>query len=147
MAKLTGASATLQIGTADDAGATAPGVDTFTTIGAVRSISGPSGDKGEVDVTDLASTGREFLASIPDYGEVQFTGWHDENEATQTTLWADFVDQSNSHIRNYRITFNDGTSYDFNAYIKALSHNVEFENGIELNGSVRISGGVTRTLS
>lgn len=147
MAKLTGAAAALQIGTADDAGATAPGSDTFTTIGAVRSISGPSGDKGEVDVTDLASTGREFLASIPDYGEVQFTGWHDETEATQTTLWADFVDQSDSHIRNYRITLNDGTSYDFNAYIKSLAHNVEFENGIELNGSVRITGGITRALS
>lgn len=147
MSKLTGASAALQIGTADDGGATAAGSDTFTTIGAVRSISGPSGDKGEVDVTDLASTGREFLASIPDYGEVQFTGWHDEDEATQTTLWTDFVDQSDSHIRNYRITLNDGSQYDFQGYIKALAHNVEFENGVELNGSVRITGGITRTLS
>lgn len=147
MAKITGAGATLEIGTADDGGATAPGSDTFTAIGAVRSFTGPGGDKPEIDVTDLASTGKEYLGGIPDNGEVTFQGWHDESEATQTTIWADYNDATDQHIRNYQITFSDGTSYDFKAFIKSLSHNVENEGGIELNGSLRVTGGLTRTLS
>ncbi len=147
MAKLTGVSATLKIGTADDGGATASGSETFTDIGAVRTISGPSGSKPEIDVTDLASSGKEFLAGIPDYGQVNFTGFHDETEATQTTVWGDFNDATSSHIRNYQITFNDGTIYNFQGFIQELSHNVESESGIEWNGAVRVSGGLTRTLS
>lgn len=147
MAKITGAGAQLLIGTADDGGATAPGSDTFTAVGAVRTVSGPSGDKGEVDVSDLASTGREYLANLPDNGELTFTAWHDETETTQTTLWADFNDAADSHIRNWQISFSDGTVYDFQGYVKTLGHSVELEQGIELNGSVRISGGITRTLS
>lgn len=147
MSKLTGAGATLKIGTADDGGVTVPGSDTFTAIGNVRTISGPSGSKPEIDVSDLASAGKEFLAGIPDYGQVNFTGWHNEDEATQTTLWADFVDATDSHIRNYQITFNDGTVYDFLGFIQDLAHNAESENGIELNGAVRVSGGLTRTLA
>ena len=147
MAKLTGVAATLKIGTADDGGVTAPGVDTFTAIGNVRSISGPSGSKPEIDVTDLASAGKEYLAGIPDYGQVNFTGFHNEDEATQTTLWADFVDSTDTHIRNYQITFNDGTVYDFQGFIQDLAHSVESEGGIELNGAVRVSGGLTRTLA
>jgi len=146
MAKLTGAGATLEIGTADDAGVTVPGSDTFTAIGGVKSFSGPSGDKGEVDVTDLASTGKEYLGGIPDYGEVAFQGWHDVAQATQTTLWTDFNDSTDTHIRNYKVTFDDGAEYDFNGYIKSLSHTVDPEGGIELNGSVRVSGPMTRTL-
>lgn len=147
MAKLTGVAATLKIGTADDGGVTAPGSDTFSAIGNVRSISGPSGSKPEIDVTDLASAGKEYLAGIPDYGQVNFTGFHNEDEATQTTLWADFVDSTDTHIRNYQITFNDGTVYDFQGFIQDLAHSVESEGGIELNGAVRVSGGLTRTLA
>ena len=147
MAKLTGVSATLTIGTADDAGVTLPAVDTFTAIGAVRTISGPSGSKPEIDVTDLASAGKEYLGGIPDYGQVNFTGFHDEAEATQTTVWGDFNDASDTHIRNYQITFNDGTIYDFNGFVQELSHNVDSEAGIEWSGAIRVSGALTRTLA
>ena len=147
MAKLTGAGAQLLIGTADDGGVTLPASDTFTAIGNVRTISGPSGDKGEVDVSDLASQGREYLGNLPDNGEVGFTAWHNEEQATQTTLWADYNDATDSHIRNYRITFADGTSYTFLAYIKTLSHGVELEDGIGLEGSLRVSGPIDRALS
>ena len=147
MAKLTGVSATLKIGTADDAGVTLPAADTFTAIGAVRTISGPSGSKPEIDVTDLASVGKEYLGGIPDYGQVNFTGFHDEDEATQTTVWGDFNDATDTHIRNYQITFNDGTVYDFNGFVQELSHNVDSEAGIEWSGAIRVSGALTRTLA
>lgn len=147
MAKISGALATLKIGTADDAGATAPGSDTFTSIGGVRSYTGPGGEKPEIDVTDLASTAKEFIAGLPDNGEVAFDGFHDETEATQTTLWADYNDASDSHVRNYQITFSDGTSYDFKGFIKSLTHNVANEEGIGLSGSIRVTGALTRTLS
>lgn len=147
MAKITGVGATLQIGTADDGGSTAAGSDTFTTIGGVNSFSGPTGDKGEAEVTDLGSSGREFLATIPDYGEVSFTGFHDVAQATQNTLWADFTDADDTHIRNYRITFTDSSSFDFQGYVKTLSNSAEIDSGVPFNGSIRISGGITRTTS
>lgn len=147
MAKITGAGAALAIGTADDAGATAPGSDTFTDIGNVRSFTGPNGEKTDVDVTDLASTAREFLGGLPDNGEVSFQGWHNESEATQTTLWGDYNDATDSHVRNYQITFSDGTVLDFKGYVKALAHNADPDGGVELNGSVRVTSSITRTLS
>lgn len=148
MAKITGAAAELQIGAADDGGATAAGGDTFDAIGGVRSISGPNGEKPEIDVTELASTGKEYLGGIPDYGQVQFQGWHNENEAEQTTVWGDFLDASDQHIRNYKIVFNDGTEYVFQGFVQALEHTgIENEAGVEFNGTIRISGGITRTIS
>lgn len=147
MPKVTGAAATLEVGAADDGGVTVPGSDTFTAVGGIANYSGPSGSKPEVDVTELASTGKEYLGGIPDYGQVTFSGFHNEDEAQQTTLWTDFVDAADTHIRNYQLTFNDGTVYDFQGFIQELSHAIDPENGIELSGAVRVSGGLTRTLA
>ena len=135
MAKITGVGAALNIGTADDEGVTAPGVDTFTAIGGVTSISGPSGDKGETEVTDLADTARDYLAILPDNGEVGFAFFHDETEATQTTIWGDFNDGSTTHKRNYQITLSDGTVIDFKGYVKSMSYA-----GIGLDEGVRVDG-------
>jgi len=146
MAKITGAGAELQIGAADDGGATAAGTDSFTAVGNVRSITGPSGEKVEIDVTDNASSGKEFLGGKPDLGEVQFQAWHNESQATQDTLWTDFLDAADQHIRNWKIVLSDGVEYTFQGFVKSLAHGgIEESSGVELNGSVRVSGGMTRT--
>lgn len=149
MAKFVAQGADLQIGNADDGGTTLPGVDTFANIGNVRGFSGPSGEKPEIDVTDLDSTGKEYLAGIPDFGTIQFTGWFNELDAQQDDLWADFLDAASSHIRNYRVVLPnaEATTFDFNGFIQALEVNTQTEEAVELNGTIRVSGGITKTSS
>ena len=40
----------------------------FTEVGQISNITGPDGSTGETDVTNLASTIKEFIPSLPDMG-------------------------------------------------------------------------------
>lgn len=148
MSKITGVGAALKIGTADDEGATAPGSDTFTAVGGITGFDGPQGDKGETEVTDLADTARDYLATLPDNGVINFAFFHDEDEATQTTVWGDYNDGATTHKRNWQITFSDGTVLDVKGYVKSLSYaGVGLDEGVRVDGVIRCTSAVTRTLS
>lgn len=56
--------------------------ETFTTVGQVQDISGPSLSLGTVEVTNHSSTAREFVADILGGGEVSFEIVYDPNLAT-----------------------------------------------------------------
>lgn len=43
---------------------------TFVEVEHVTNISGPNGQAANIDVTDLRSTGKEFLAGLADYGQI-----------------------------------------------------------------------------
>ncbi|MEO1035227.1 MAG: hypothetical protein AAFX44_06660 [Pseudomonadota bacterium] len=147
MAKFAAQGAELRIGAATDNGATLPGSDTFTKIGNVQGFSGPSGTKPEIDVTDLDSAGKEFLAGLPDFGSVTFTGWFNEADAAQDTLWSDFV--GNSPLRNIQIVLpnTEATTLDVLGYVSELSVDTQTEQGVQLNGSIRLSGGLAKSSS
>ena len=54
----------------------------FAEIGQVMTISGPDGSASEIDVTNLASSAKEFVIGLPDEGSVSMEVSFDYQSAT-----------------------------------------------------------------
>src|SRR5512139_2328270 len=78
-------------------------------IGEVTNISGPSGTKGEIDVTSLQSAGKEYLMALPDFGDITFDLNYTGSDATQNALYSDWV-AATSPKRKGCIKLTDSTS-------------------------------------
>ena len=105
---------------------------TFTTIGNVFNIDGPSITVETLDCTNLASTGKEFVASpIPDGGELTVSMYVDKTISAQATLRDGVYDGT---VWGFRVTFtDDGSKAEFKGIVSALNYS-----GIEANGLLQI---------
>ena len=116
----------------------------FTAIGQVVSIGGPSGTTGEIDVTSLSSTAKEFIPSLPDWGscdcEIIFDQATTANKHQE--LWDDFSAQTSG---SYKITLTDSpaTTFTFTAYPSQFALNIAVDDKVGASVSLRITGAVT----
>lgn len=116
-------------------------------IGEVTSISGPNGTLATIDATSHDSVATEFIAGMPDSGEVSFDFNFIGSDAQQQGLESDRV---NGTLGTYTLVLNDHattkTTYTFSAYVSAFGLN---PGGIgdKLTGSatLRITGATTKT--
>ena len=95
---------------------------TFTTIGQVRSISGPTTTATVQDVTTHSTSGNwmEKLATLIDPGNLSFPINYDSADATHqflTGLWTLMV---NLTVRGYRTVFPAGIGYLTYTYIRVI---------------------------
>ena len=83
----------------------------YTVIGQIISISGPDGSTGEIDVTNLSSTAKEFIPSLPDFGTTTLDAVWDHATTTNqhAALWTDFSDQVTGH---YQIRLTDESTHN-----------------------------------
>lgn len=117
--------------------------EVFTAIGRVVSISGVgNGSSTEIDITDLSSTGKEYLLGLKDEGEVTVTLNLDTGDTMQSGLR---TDRDNRTLRNFELALTDSgnTVISFAAYIKTFGIDVGVDDKVPLNVSLRISGAVT----
>lgn len=127
----------------------APGADTFNTLGQIESISGPSLEKANVDVTDLASVAKEFLADLPEPGTLEFSIFLDGADAQHQNLFADASAQA--RFRNVQITLNDHATpasrsvLDFVAEVTSYSPSLEIGAPMKVDIAMQVSGAVTAT--
>ncbi len=144
MAAFIGSGTTLEIG-ADTTGATAPGSDTFTTVSQVKSMSGPNFDKPLVEVTNLASSAKEYIGGLTDTGNLEIVcQFEDGDTGGQDALRGDA--QASGNVRNFRVTFPDtgATVLDFKGEVVSYAFgSVEAESAVEATISVKLSGAVT----
>lgn len=96
--------------------------EAFTTIAQIFSLSGPSIAQEELDVTDHSSTGgwKEFIAGLKDLGEVSGELHFDGAQTTQDETTGLVARVSDGTVKNYRITFPDGTNVTFAALVKSF---------------------------
>lgn len=116
------------------------GTEVFNAIGEVVSISGLGGGApAEIDVTNLSSTGKEFLMGIADAGEVSIDLNLDTGDTYQTQLRTDRAAQT---LRNFQLDLTDSgtTTISFAAYIKTFEVGVAVDDKISLSVSLRVSG-------
>lgn len=146
MAAFIGSGTTLQIG-ADTTGLTAPASDTFSSVVQVKSFSGPNIEKPLVEVTNLASTAKEFIGGLSDTGNLEITvQFQDGDTAGQDALRGDA--QTSGNVRNFKVTFPDtgATVLDFKGEVVSWSvGSVEAESAVEVTITVKLSGAVTFT--
>lgn len=90
-----------------------------TVVANLTSISVPSPNKTEIDVTDFASVAAEFLPGLADYGELSMSGFYNYSDAGQTIVRADAFDIA-AGIKAWSIAFpNQLMQFTFNAWVKS----------------------------
>lgn len=112
-------------------------------VGQVSDISGPSGQKSEIDVTNLNSAGKEYLMSLPDFGELSFNLFYDGTDVAQNALYADWVSTATPK-RKFVIKVADTTQYVIGeGYVKNFQWSMTKDDAVKAACSIRISGACT----
>ena len=116
----------------------------LTAIGQVISIAGPSGTTGEIDVTNLSSSAKEFIPSLPDNGDVtlEIVFDHATTANQHASLWTDFAAQTTGY---YQIALTDSpqTKLSFSAFPNAYPISIGVDDKIGASVGLRITGSVT----
>lgn len=121
----------------------------WTAIPGVTGIQVPAPVKGEIEVSDLDSTDKEYIAGLGDSGEMSFSlnlkkkssgaGF----DAAQEQLEAANVSEE---LTQFKITLPApiSKSYIFSAFVKSFQPNAQVNAALTADVTLRISGSVTR---
>ena len=116
----------------------------YAQVGQVISIGGPSGSTGEIDVTNLSSSAKEFIPSLPDYGAVSLdVVWdHATTSNRHAALWTDFAAQTTG---TYQIRLSDSpqTTLTFSAFPNEYPVNIAVDDKVGATIGLRITSSVT----
>lgn len=123
-----------------------PATTGFLTVGNLTAIGVPGPTKPEIDVTDFDSTAAEFLAGLPDNGELPLSGFFNYADAGQAVLLDDAHD-ADSPERDFQIDFErQDVRFEFAGWVKSFVPNAGGPNeAYTFDGSIRITGAVTIT--
>ena len=118
--------------------------EVFTTIPEIVSFDGPGGSASEIDVSDLASSAREFRMGLKDEGDFSFEMMYLPNNAQHSGLQDD---RTNRTLRSFQIVLTDSPqSYlKFTGYVREFSISGGVDDVIRASVTLRISGAVTIT--
>lgn len=121
------------------------GGSSYTAIGQVESIGGPSLSRDSIDVTthDNANTWRSFIKGLKDGGEITFSIIYDPALATHdfsTGLLSDF--DEDSVIPNWRLIFPDtaNTTWTLPGFLTAFNVNEAIDDAIKADITIKVSG-------
>lgn len=123
------------------------GPETFTLIGEITNIKGPSEKASPIDATSFDSVAMEFIGGLPDNGELTFDCNFIGGDTQQQGLRTDL---RNGTKRNFKLILNDNvstpTTVTFAAVVTAAPEISGSVNAIVKGScSVRISGQPTWT--
>lgn len=113
---------------------------TWTTVGEVVSIGGPSQSRGEIDRTHLNSPGgfMQFLPGMRDGGSVPFTVNFDPSDATQNATAGLLKQFSDDDLHNWRIVFPTAATVELSEKVAWEGYLSSFGlTGMEVNGLIR----------
>lgn len=124
----------------------------WTAIPGVTGIQVPAPTKDEIEVSDLDSTDKEYIAGLGDSGEITFTmnlkakasgsGFAEAQELLEAA-------NVSGDLTNFKVTlpapFNK--SYIFTAFVKTFQPNAQVNAAVTADVTLRISGSVTREVA
>ena len=116
----------------------------YTTIPEIVSFDGPGGSSNEIDVTDLASTAKEFRMGLKDEGDFSFEMMYIPNDSEHSGLQDD---RTNRTLRDFKVVLTDSPQSDmtFTAYVREFSVSGGVDDVLRASVTLRISGDVTIT--
>lgn len=95
--------------------------DAFIAVGNLTSVGVPSPEKPEIDVTDFDSAAAEFLAGLPDNGELPLSGFFNYANAGQVILLNDAHD-ADAPTRTFQIDFTrQDLRFEFDGWVKSFT--------------------------
>lgn len=112
-------------------------------VGNLTSIGVPGPVKPEIDVTDFDSEAAEFLAGLPDNGEVPLSGWFNYANAGQAAMLADAHDPD-APERTFVIEFTrQDVQFTFQGWVKSFVPNAGGPNeAYTFDAVIRVTGAV-----
>lgn len=116
---------------------------TFTAIGEVIGVSGLGGGGAtEIDVTDLSSTGKEFILGLKDEGEITISMNLDTGDTQQTALR---TARDEATVRDFELDLTDSgpTTISFSGFVKSFAIDLAVDSKIGLEVAIRITGAAT----
>jgi hypothetical protein len=116
----------------------------FTEVAQVMNISGPDGSTGEIDVTNLASTIKEFVPSLPDMGTVACEASWDPKLTSHIAISTDFLAQTTGNWE-IRLSNSPRTIIAFTGFPNSFSTSIGVDDKVGLSFGVRISAQYTIT--
>lgn len=141
MAKIKSQGTTLHISN-EDVDATAYATATFVKVAGIRSIGNPDGESAEIDTTDLDSVATEFMIGLPDNGKFSISGQAVAADPGQGELLAA---RDGQELRWIKITDSAAKVAYFKGAVTKFADLGAEVNGVKpVEGSIRISGGITR---
>lgn len=121
-----------------------PATAGFLVVGNLTSISVPGPTKPLIDVTDFDSTGAEFLAGLPDFGELALSGFLNWTDAGQQALFSDAQDPD-APARNFELDFTaQNVQFTFAGVVLSFVPNAGSPtDAYTFDATIRVSGSVT----
>jgi hypothetical protein len=118
---------------------TTPGGGTFTAVGEVSGYTAAGSGKAELDVTNLSSVAKEYIAGLPDYGTYDIAMFFtDPEDAGQAILRANYQGQAADSLL-FQAT--SGTRViQFNAYVSNWTRNGAVDTPTTQDASLRMTG-------
>jgi len=116
--------------------------ESFTTISQLVNIGEVGVERSLIDVTNLASTIREYKGAIPDGAEIDLDFQYDSDDAQQTGLKTDL--DANA-VRNFTITIQDSpiALFSFAGLVTSWKIANPIDNVVPLTVRVKITGSLT----
>lgn len=119
--------------------------ETFSTVAEVRSISGPSMETDEAEVTTHSSAAagayREFILTLIDAGSIEFEINYVPSDATHIGIKSDFLNRTK---RNWQIVMPGSIqTISFTGYVKSMPLEFPVDDAIKAKVSIRCTGAPT----
>lgn len=121
------------------------GPETFSTVLEVRSISGPSMETDEAEVTTHGSAAagnfREFILTLIDAGTVEFETNYVPSDAGHIGIRNDFLNRTK---RNWQLVLPGAIqTISFTAYVKAMPFEFPVDDALMQKVTLRLTGAPT----
>ncbi|MBF0185466.1 MAG: phage tail protein [Magnetococcales bacterium] len=113
---------------------------TLTEIADMQSFSGFDGASSEIDVTNLSSTAKEFIAGLADSGNVSIEMNGVLDDPGQIALAAA---KESGAVKEFKLELPDGHTATFSAFVKSFSASGGVDQPFKRSASLRLSGPVT----
>jgi predicted secreted protein len=116
--------------------------EVFTAVASVTDFSGPSGQRQVIDITRLASTGKEKNVGLPDYGQITFNLIWDSDNTYDVSVWDKFV-AGTQH--NWQVVFDNSPQdvISFAGYVLAFNFTSNLDDVVRASCTIEIDGAVT----
>lgn len=119
--------------------------ETFSTVGEVRSMSGPSMETDEIDVTTHSSAAagafKEFIMGLIDAGSIEFDTNYVPSDPTHIGLRNDFLNRTK---RNWQLVLPGAIqTISFAGYVKSMPFEFPVDDAITQKISIRCTGAPT----